>query len=103
MGTFQFVVKSLFFKRTQRGGGHGDGSKIRPIARWLARRMIWMSGVSFQTISLHVNNNRKKNVTNNETENEIKDYDINEINESDNEYETDEFIHEDIDLAELNL
>jgi hypothetical protein len=41
------AVASLFFKETQRGGFVVDGidkSKLWPIARWLQRRLMWISG-----------------------------------------------------------
>jgi hypothetical protein len=44
-------LKVYFFRRTMRGGGTNGGSKIKPVARWLARRMIWMSGTKYETIN----------------------------------------------------
>jgi hypothetical protein len=42
------VVKSLLHKRTQRGGHGGKqgqkNSKVQPIARWVLRRMFFLSG-----------------------------------------------------------
>ena len=42
------TIKALFFKWTQRGGHGGKNSeatsKIKPIARWVQRRLLWISG-----------------------------------------------------------
>ena len=44
-------MKTFFLHRTGRGtagGGRGDTMKtrLRPIARWMQRRMMWMCGYS---------------------------------------------------------
>jgi hypothetical protein len=54
---FNSFLKVYFFRRTMRGGGKGGCSKIQPLARWLARRMIWMSGISYDEMleSLNLN------------------------------------------------
>jgi hypothetical protein len=44
------MLKVFFFRRTTRGGGRGDGSKVRQIARWLARRMIWLTKIDYNSI-----------------------------------------------------
>jgi hypothetical protein len=43
------MLKQIFFRRTQRGGGNGGkkeelNSKSKPIGRWLQRRMMFLSG-----------------------------------------------------------
>ena len=41
------LIKSYFFRRTNRGGLSKNGtkkSKLLPIARWLQRRIMWFSG-----------------------------------------------------------
>jgi hypothetical protein len=43
-------LKVYFFRRTMRGGGTTGGSKIKPLAKWLARRMVWMAGTTYETI-----------------------------------------------------
>jgi hypothetical protein len=45
---FNSFLKVYFFRRTMRGGGKGGYSKIQPLARWLACRMIWMSGTNYK-------------------------------------------------------
>jgi hypothetical protein len=49
------MLKVYLFRRTMRGGGNGNGSKMEPIARWLGRRLVWMSGKSYDAILLKVN------------------------------------------------
>jgi hypothetical protein len=44
------VVKKFDFRRTNQGGGRGDGNRLRPVARWLARRLVWMTGKTFEEI-----------------------------------------------------
>jgi hypothetical protein len=43
-----FVVKKYWFRATNRGGGRGSRNRLLPVARWLQRRMVWMTGTSFQ-------------------------------------------------------
>jgi hypothetical protein len=44
---FNSLLKTFFFRRTQRGGGRGGvKSKLKPIACWLQRRMLWMCGMT---------------------------------------------------------
>jgi hypothetical protein len=42
------LIKSFFFRRTQRGGHGGKpgerNSKMKPIARWLQRKLYFLSG-----------------------------------------------------------
>jgi hypothetical protein len=49
---FNSHFKSYFFRRTSRGGagnkGLGVKSRLIPIARWLQRRMVWMSQASVE-------------------------------------------------------
>jgi hypothetical protein len=49
---FNSHFKSYFFRRTGRGGagnkGLGVKSRLIPIARWLQRRMVWMSQASVE-------------------------------------------------------
>lgn len=43
-------IKQVYFRRTQRGGHGGKAgernSKVKPIARWIQRKLYWMSGKS---------------------------------------------------------
>lgn len=39
------LLKSVFFRRTSRGGGRKK-SRLKPIARWLQRRMLWLLGLT---------------------------------------------------------
>jgi hypothetical protein len=42
---FNGLLKTFYFRRTQRGGHNkGKKSKLRPVACWLQRRMVWKSG-----------------------------------------------------------
>jgi len=51
---FNSLIKTFFFRRTGRGGagnkGRGSKSRLRPIARWLSRRVIWMCGYNYNFI-----------------------------------------------------
>lgn len=57
---FNSLLKTFYFRRTQRGGtsnhGLGSKSKIVPIARWMARRVMWMCGISFAEMEQHLSN-----------------------------------------------
>jgi hypothetical protein len=52
--SFNALMKTVWFRRTGRGGAgnHGTGKKSRvlPIARWLSRRIIWMCGYTMEEI-----------------------------------------------------
>ena len=51
---FNSLIKTFFFRRTGCGGagnkGRGPKSRLRPIARWLSRRVIWMCGYHYHDI-----------------------------------------------------
>jgi hypothetical protein len=42
------LIKNIFYRRTQRGGNKGDGtennSKMEAVAKWLQRRLFFLSG-----------------------------------------------------------
>ena len=41
-------IKTIYFRRTQRGGNKGDGefnSKVEPIGKWLQRSLFWKMGL----------------------------------------------------------
>lgn len=44
------LLKYIFFRRTNIGGGKGKGkgvrSRLKPIGRFLQRRVLWMSGIA---------------------------------------------------------
>jgi hypothetical protein len=44
---FNSFLKVFYFRRTNRSGGHVDCSRVRQIARWLGRRLIWLSGIDY--------------------------------------------------------
>jgi len=46
---FNALIKSFFFRRTPRGGGRKK-SRLRPIARWLQRRMLLLCGVTKESV-----------------------------------------------------
>lgn len=52
---FNSFLKVFFFRRTNRGGGNGDGSRVRQIARWLGIRLIWIGGATFDEMYEYVN------------------------------------------------
>ena len=45
---FNSLLKTFYFRRTQRGGvsnaGRGRKSRLLPVGRWLQRRVIWLCG-----------------------------------------------------------
>jgi hypothetical protein len=45
---FNSLLKTFFFRRTQRGGsvngGKGGKSRLAPIGKWLQRRIVWLCG-----------------------------------------------------------
>jgi hypothetical protein len=45
------LIKTFYFRRTARGGvsnrGNGEKSRLKPIARWFSRRIMWMCGTKF--------------------------------------------------------
>jgi hypothetical protein len=49
-----FAVKKYWFRCTNRGGGRGSKNRLVPLARWLQRRMVWMSGVEYQDMKKNV-------------------------------------------------
>jgi hypothetical protein len=51
---FNSLLKSVYYRRTPRGGGRGLKSKLKPLARWLQRRMLWLCGVSGDTLKEQV-------------------------------------------------
>jgi len=61
---FNSLIKTFFFRRTGRGGagnkGRGPKSRLRPIARWLSRRVVWMCGYDYSYI---VEQNKKARQT----------------------------------------
>jgi hypothetical protein len=59
------LIKTFYFRRTQRGGavnaGRGEQSRLLPIARWLLRRTMWATGVSFEEMGRAVVARRRAN------------------------------------------
>ncbi len=49
---FNSFLKVFYFRRTTRGGGRGNEcNKLRQMGKWLARRLLWNSGYSFEEIT----------------------------------------------------
>jgi hypothetical protein len=47
---YNHLIKSFFYRRTQRGGSKGQGSelkasKMEPIAKWIVRNLFWQQGL----------------------------------------------------------
>ena len=72
------MLKVFFFRRTTRGGGNGDGSRVREIARWLARRMIWLTKVDYKSV-VKFNRNNVMDTVVEENNEESDDDDFDEI------------------------
>ena len=55
---FNALFKSFYFSRTQRGGatnrGLGDRSRLKPVAKWLQRRLVFLMGHSIESIKEHL-------------------------------------------------
>jgi len=41
------LLKVFYFRRTMRGGGKCNKSRLVPIAEWFARRMVWFAGYEY--------------------------------------------------------
>jgi hypothetical protein len=57
---FNSLLKTFYFRRTQRGGFNNTTTKtnLKPIGKWLQRRMVWMEGeVSYAEIVVWAKNN----------------------------------------------
>jgi hypothetical protein len=59
---FNSLLKTFYFRRTQRGGHSGTGAKtkLKPVAWWLQRRMVWMMGTDYNTIVEYTSYNRSE-------------------------------------------
>ena len=51
------LVRSVYFRRTNQGGGRGKKSKLYAVARWCQRRMLWSSGYTFDYMEAEVKRN----------------------------------------------
>jgi hypothetical protein len=58
---FNSLLKTFYFRRTQRGGasnaGRGAKSRLLPIGRWLQRRVIWLCAYDGDFIDSWINDN----------------------------------------------
>ena len=50
------LVKSVWHRRTQRGGGKSHRSVLKPLGRWLQRRMLWLCGMGSRLFDFHGGN-----------------------------------------------
>ena len=64
---FNSAFKTYYFSRTQRGGatnkGEGDQSRMKSMARWIQRRMVFLLGISEEEIEESVANDKEKATT----------------------------------------
>ena len=51
------LIISVYFRRTNRGGGRGRKSKLYAIARWCQSRMLWASGYTYEYMESEVKRN----------------------------------------------
>ena len=51
------LVKSVYFRRTNQGGGRGRKSKLYAVARWCQRQMLWASGYTYEYMENEVKRN----------------------------------------------
>ena len=73
------LIKTFFLRRTGRGSaGKGEKSRLRPIARWFQRRMIWMCAYSLADCKRELELAQANNTT-------IADIAINDILDQDDE------------------
>ena len=58
---FNSLLKTFYFRRTQRGGvsnaGRGRKSRLLPVGRWLQRRVIWLCGYDQEFIESWIADN----------------------------------------------
>jgi hypothetical protein len=64
------TFKRVFLYRTQRGGSagrnnQGEKSRLIPMAKWMLRRLVWMTGVTFEQMKQKLK----------DTNTEVEDYD----------------------------
>jgi hypothetical protein len=59
-GAFNSLIKVMFFRRTQHGGAGGCGtssrSRLKPLARWMLRRLMWMLAIPYEHMLEWYNN-----------------------------------------------
>jgi hypothetical protein len=78
------LMKVFFFRRTGRGGGRYGKSKLKPLARWLQRRLIWLCGYTWEEMLAYHDeqeakradenaNGRTENVLNEESDEDSDD------------------------------
>ena len=53
--SLNWLIKTVYFRRTNRGGatgnnGRGKRTRLKPIGRWLQRRMMWATGLTGDNI-----------------------------------------------------
>jgi hypothetical protein len=77
---FNSFLKVFYFRRTSRGGGRGSqNNRIRDLARWSARRVVWNSGLSYDEILAMYNLGiASRGKAKNEKDNDEEEYNIHE-------------------------
>jgi hypothetical protein len=64
---FNHVFTTVYFRRTNHGGRRYEGSsksKIKPIGKWLQRRLLWMTGLADDILSnISINYERQARVS----------------------------------------
>jgi len=56
-------VKKYHLRRTNRGGTKVNGNRLKGVARWLLRRLVWMTGVDYETILQVIDDNEDGELT----------------------------------------
>ena len=54
------MIRTFIYRRTARGGGKHNRSILEPLARWLQRRLMWISGHTYEEMRQYVKHNKKQ-------------------------------------------
>jgi hypothetical protein len=100
---FNSFLKVYFFRRTMRGGGRNNGSKLEPMAKWLARRMVCMSGVTYRDMKWESTRiNQSNNGTNDDTLEDDDEMDMDSSDSNNVLAELDMHDHTVVDIDQLS-
>lgn len=92
---FNALIKSFFFRRTPRGGGRKK-SRLKPMARWLQRRMLWLCGATKESVEAWISNRDAMDFQNAQQEQQQDASNNNPEEQEDNEpnLATDEYMND---------
>jgi hypothetical protein len=91
---FNSLLKTFFFRCTQRGGsingGKGAKTRLVPIAKWLQRRIVWLCGYDGDTIHEWCNANAVVPTSQSATQDDDDDNDDDDDDDDDNDDDDDD-------------